>query len=137
MDRKLIAVHKYVEKYSRNAFVDFEHMPESHKAVAQMNGDDLRAFAKDVGPFTTQAFEYYLTRGKVEDQGFEACSSLKHMAEKYGSSSLERACKVVQANGGTPTLDYIREYLRNELKKVNESTAHGTQGLTRGADQFE
>ena len=63
-------------------------MPEAHQKYLTYNADDFKIWAMSVGPHTEQVVSYFLESGKVPEQGYKACASLRKLGERYGQGAL-------------------------------------------------
>lgn len=89
-----IAIHE--RRYSGKRYVtSFEHMPDNHKAVAEMNSYDgsyYRRRASYIGPETLAFIERLLEKAEFEEQAYKSCIGVIRFSEKYGKTRLEMAC---------------------------------------------
>ncbi len=118
-------------------------MPEAHQKYLTYNADDFKIWAMSVGPQTEQVVAYFLESGKVPEQGYKACVSLRKLGERYGKERLEMACMNTLAYGATPSIRNISSILKSKQSKSaeNAATPKKTQdleryGITRGAAYF-
>ena len=64
---------------------------------------------------------YFLESGKVPEQGYKACASLRKLGERYGKKRLETACMNTLAYGATPSIRNISSILKS--KQSNNTSA--------------
>jgi len=102
---------------------DPNHMPTSHKEYLEWTPDRLINWAKEVGPYTSQAVEKILSTYVHPQQGFRSCLGLIRLASKYSKDRLEIACLKLLAVG-TPSYRGAKSILSKGLDKqvLNETT---------------
>ena len=138
-----MACHRRLQTVQHDPLVKLEHMPEAHQKYLTYNADDFKIWAVSVGPHTEQVVSYFLESGKVPEQGYKACASLRKLGERYGKEHLEMACMNTLAYGATPSIRNISSILKSKQSKSaeNAATPKKTQdleryGITRGAAYF-
>ena len=138
-----MACHRRLQTVQHDPLVKLEHMPEAHQKYLTYNADDFKIWAMSVGPQTEQVVAYFLESGKVPEQGYKACVSLRKLGERYGKERLEMACMNTLAYGATPSIRNISSILKSKQSKSaeNAATPKKTQdleryGITRGAAYF-
>lgn len=138
-----MACHRRLQTVQHDPLMKLEHMPEAHQKYPTYNADDFKIWAMSVGPHTEQVVSYFLESGKVPEQGYKACASLRKLGERYGKEHLETACMNTLAYGATPSIRNISSILKSKQSKPAENTAtpKKTQdleryGITRGAAYF-
>jgi len=108
-----VAVHP--RKRTMGAFsTDPNHMPTSHKEYLKWTPERLINWAKEVGPYTSQAVEKILSTYAHPQQGFRSCLGLIRLAGKYGKDRLEIACLKLLAVG-TPSYKGVKSILTKGL----------------------
>ena len=70
-----------------------EHMPKSHKKMAEWTPDRFIRWAKKIGPQTTQLIMAVLSSRPHPQQGFRSALGILRMGKSYGDHRLEAACK--------------------------------------------
>lgn len=102
---------------------DPNHMPTSHKEYLEWTPDRLINWAKEVGPYTSQAVEKILSTYVHPQQGFRSCLGLIRLASKYSKDRLEIACLKLLAVG-TPSYRGAKSILSKGLDQqvLNETT---------------
>jgi len=138
-----MACHRRLQTVQHDPLMKLEHMPEAHQKYLTYNADDFKIWAVSVGPHTEQVVSYFLESGKVPEQGYKACASLRKLGERYGKEHLEMACMNTLAYGATPSIRNISSILKSKQNKPaeNVATPKKTQdleryGITRGAAYF-
>lgn len=97
-----------------------EHQPVAHRKYAEQTPEHFRAWASEIGEFTSGFVEYQLNRTPHWLPGIRACSSLMRLSKEYGSTRLEAACE--RANQiGSLTLKSVKSILRRNLDGINDS----------------
>lgn len=69
-----------------------EHMPASHRALADWTPEKLLAWAQERGPHTVATVEHILGSKPHPLQGLRAALGLRSLARDYGQARLEAAC---------------------------------------------
>ena len=91
-----IATHD--RSFTRRVYVtDPSHLPGVYYSVFYDNRYDaakLRSWAKHFGNSTFQIIDVMLTSKTFEEHAYKACMAVLQLSKKYGSSILERACKL-------------------------------------------
>lgn len=102
---------------------DPNHMPVAHKEYLKWTPQRLINWAKETGPYTSQAVEKILSTHAHPQQGFRSCLGLIRLAGKYGNDRLETACLKLLAVGA-PSYKGIKSILTKGLDQqvLNEST---------------
>lgn len=138
-----MACHRRLQTVQHDPLMKLEHMPEAHQKYLTYNADDFKIWAMSVGPHTEQVVSCFLESGKVPEQGYKACASLRKLGERYGKERLETACMNTLAYGATPSIRNISSILKSKQSKPaeNVATSKKTQdleryGITRGAAYF-
>ena len=70
-----------------------EHMPKSHREVAQWTPQRLIDWAQKTGPATASLIETILHRRKYPQQAFRTCLGILRLGQGYGEDRLEAACR--------------------------------------------
>lgn len=70
-----------------------EHMPPNHQLYSEWNGDRFRRWARKMGESVFAVVDKLLLSYRVEEQAYKGCLSLLKLAEKYGNTRLELACR--------------------------------------------
>ena len=137
-----VAAHKRFQTRQHDPIVIPEHMPPEHRAYLNYNVEGFRTWAAEVGPMTTKAVEYFLTSGKVPEQGYKSCASLTKLKKRYGAARLERACEYLLSFSSSPSVRNLSSILKNgqDRSQSNENAAEAeptpSYGITRGPAYF-
>ena len=137
-----VAAHRRFQTRQHDPIVKPEHMPPEHRKYLNYNAETFTKWATAVGPMITKVIQYFLTSGKVPEQGYKACASLTKLANRYGDSRLENACRRILSYSSTPSVRNISSILKNgqdklELRKAEpKPTSLNSYGITRGAAYF-
>jgi len=62
--------------------------------------------------------QFFLTRHKVEQQGYKSCMALLKLTDKYSPQRLEEACKRALSYTPRPSLKSVQAILRSEQDKL-------------------
>ena len=82
---------------SRKYITNPSHLPGVYYSVFYDNRYDaakLRSWAKHFGNSTFQVIDAMLASKTYEEHAYKACLAVLHLSKKYGSSILERACRL-------------------------------------------
>lgn len=95
-------------------------MPESHRRYKEQKGwteDDFTLRASRIGEQTEIAIKRLMESKSFIEQTYDGCIGVLRLAEKYGNTRLEAACK--RANMGS-RINYktIQNILKNNLDKI-------------------
>ena len=106
----LIASHKRL-KGRRNQYSTLEdHMPENHR-LYKWNGERFRKWAISIGESTSRIIDQLLNSYKAEEQAYRGCLSILKLADKYGETRLEKACKLALSHLSKPGYKNIKMIL--------------------------
>jgi len=90
LKQKRIASHLRSYKKSQ-AITDREHMPSSHRAVADWTPSRIVNWAKKVGPSTVKLVERIMEERPHPEQGFRACMGILRLGKLHTEERLEKA----------------------------------------------
>jgi len=120
-----------------------EHMPKEHREYSAWNGERFIDWAAQIGECTETVVRSFLTRNRVEQQGYKSCMALLKMADTYSVSRLERSCSRALSFTDRPSLKSIQNILKSGQDKLPADETPpkelpGTQShaFTRGKDFF-
>jgi transposase len=111
-----IAIHQRIQspwKYT----TDKEHLPSSHRFVAELESDRLLQQASEIHKDVQQYISKVLSKTPHEEQGHKICLGILHLGKKNGAERLTKACQ--------RALDY-EIYSYDAIKKI----------LDKGLDKF-
>ena len=128
-------------QYSTNE----QHMPPDHQKYAQWSGERFRAWAVKIGEKTAFVTELFLTRQKVEQQGYKSCMTLLKLADKYGTDRLEAACRKAVSYTPSPSLKAVQAILKSgqdiiaaeDKEPENRNHVASPYAFTRGAEYYK
>ena len=130
--------HSVKERY----VTETEHMPQSHRCMAEWDGDRFRSWAAKYGRCTLEVINGYLESGIVEQHSYKKCMGLLQLEKKYSAGQIEAACSKTLAFSKTPSLKSIRLALRStaaasqpEANREQEM-GNSASGFRRGAEYF-
>lgn len=97
----------------------FEHMPENHKAIAELNRYDgmyYRRKAGLIGRYTGKFVNTLLDNAEFEEQAYKSCMAVINFSRAYSSFRVERACeKAIALNSVNYTT--LKNILKNGQDK--------------------
>ncbi len=139
-----VAIHPREKSRRRDPITNTSHMPENHRQYLTYTTDDFLSWASGIGANTERVIRFFLEAGRVPEQGFKSCVSLRKYADKYSNSRIEEACRQILDFSGEPTIRGISVLLKSHVSGVvadKQSSGvnkpiHRSRGITRGADQF-
>ena len=135
-----VASHRRMQTLQRDPLVKLEHMPQEHQRYLTYNADDFCRWAMTVGTMTEKVVQFFLESGKVPEQGYKACASLKRLHERYGSKRLEVACECAITYGSTPSIRNISSLLKHGQDPIKDTPHaapdYNSYGITRGAAYY-
>ena len=101
-----------------------DHAPANHRSYAERNKTDLLAWAKAVGPNTSNVVAAQFAR-KNPLLGLPACDGIKRLAEQYGTKVFEKAAAraVQMKNRNALSVTSLKSILRNVLGAQPASAA--------------
>lgn len=71
----------------------FEHMPDSHKAVAGITSESLMSWAKRIGEHALLLVKTKLNSVRIPQYAYRSCQGILRLAEKYKYERVNKACK--------------------------------------------
>ncbi|MBP3899066.1 MAG: IS21 family transposase [Mogibacterium sp.] len=135
-----VAVHVRVQASKREPIMKPSHMPENHRKYLEYTADDFKSWADSIGPNTFKVVKFFLESGRVPEQGYKPCVSLRKLEERYSPARLEEACRQILTFNGDPSIRGISILLKTPLKGAPKDAASPVKrkghGITRGAEQF-
>jgi len=118
-------------------------MPENHRKYVTWDGERFKKWARKIGPNTYTVVKFFLTRHKVEQQGYKSCMALLKLTDKYSPQRLEEACNRALSYTPRPSLKSIQTILRSgQDKLLADSSEPETEDIvsqyafTRGPDYY-
>lgn len=113
-----IAIHQ--RTHQRSCYhTQTEHMPSSHKQIAEQRGftkEDFLLKAEKIGPSALAAVELVLKSSFYPEQNYKSCNGVLMLEKKYGAERLEAACARVLL-GTRVNYTMIRNILHNGMDK--------------------
>ncbi len=110
-----VASHLHSRK--RGGFTtDPGHRPDSHRRYAEWTPSRLIRWAEKTGPQTAAVVEEIMRRKPHPEQGFRSTLGLIRLGDRYGTESLEAACRRARAIA-SPSYRSVRSILKNGLEK--------------------
>ena len=119
------------------------HMPSNHQKYISWNAERFINWSEKIGKNTTFVIRFFLSRYKVEQQGYKSCMALLTLADKYSVERLEAACTKALTYTLTPEFKNIQIILQTGQDKINdnETTSDASDtaqySFTRGAEYYK
>ena len=137
-----ICSHAKLSGYSGQYRTVDEHMPPKHRKAGEWNSARFISWAESIGPNTAVVIRSFLSRHKVEQQGYRSCMGILKMADKYSALRLEVACARALSYTPNPTYRNVSAILQSGQDKVaapKASTAKVSEehSFIRGAKYYE
>lgn len=134
-------VASHLRSRKRGGFTtDPGHRPDSHRRYAEWTPSRLIRWAEKTGPQTAAVVEEIMRRKPHPEQGYRSTLGLIRLGDRYGSESLEAACRRARAIA-SPSYRSVRSILKNGLEKqpllITEPTTPPIDHANiRGADYY-
>ena len=141
---KLIATHPRLRRVGDTSTLH-EHMPSQHQYMDEkMNPSRLRAWAKNIGEFSSVFVEDAFDEVEYNPQAYRKISAVLSLAKLYGNTELELAL-MYASHLKTITTKSIKSILDKKLylqKSANNTTAisqslFNTHANIRGANEYK
>lgn len=141
---KLIATHPRLRRIGETSTLH-EHMPNEHQYINEkMNPDRLRAWAKNIGEYSSVFVEDAFEEVEHNPQAYRKISAVLSLAKLYGNTELELAL-MYALKMRTITTKSIKSILDKKLylaKSANNTTAlkqslFDTHTNIRGASEYK
>lgn len=115
-----------------------EHRPIEHVRVLAGEPKTLAQWANDVGPNTSQMFEFHLTSRSDPTNGLRAARRLRALADDYGPQRLEEVCTYALPLNITALRSLISILKESADKKRVQAptTPNEVHANVRGADYY-
>jgi transposase len=121
-----------------------EHMPKEHREYAAWNGERFLNWAGKIGEHTKTVVQLFLSRNRIEQQGYKACIALLKLSDAYSAPRLEQACKRALSFTERPSLKSVQIILKSGQDNLPQEetlppSRPETSGhtFTRGRDYFK
>lgn len=117
------------------------HMPSDHQKYVAWNGERFIRWAEKVGVNAAVVVRFFLSRYKVEQQGYKSCMALLKLTDKYSVERLEAACTRALSYTQRPDFKGIQAILQSGQDKIRDESATtpsntAQYGFTRGAEYY-
>lgn len=135
-----IASHPRKKKSEDPYATNPDHMPDNHRLYLDHNPENIRKWAKNIGPNMERLVEHIL-KTNVEKKALNILNGLKSLASKRTATELEEATKTLMKISSHPTIAVLKSILERQKKKqmkneqVHESKTED-YGFVRGANYF-
>jgi transposase len=113
-----ICSHAKLSGYSGQYRTVDEHMPPKHRKTGEWNSARFISWAESIGPNTALVIRSFLSRHKVEQQGYRSCMGILKMADKYSVERLEAACTRAMPYTPNPAYRNVSAILQSGQDKV-------------------
>ena len=87
-----IACHRR-ERVANRYTTTAEHMPSTHRFLAEWSPERFEHWAAEIGPATVRLIHAVLNAGKVPEQAFRSCMGLLNLAKTVGEARMEAAAR--------------------------------------------
>jgi len=138
-----ICSHRRQDHYGGKYITEEAHMPDGHRKHSEWSGDRFRTWAEKIGPDTLACVDCFLKSVKVEPQAYKTCNALLHLADRYSSTRLEKACGRVLSFTPRPSYKAVDGVLKAGKDKDDtigakerKSDAAAAHGFIRGAGYY-
>jgi transposase len=133
--RRVAAHRRRHDKYRHST--DPAHLPEAHAAYFR-GGETVRAWSKDIGPWTTEMVELIFRAQPFEIQGWRSAQGLRRLEQKYGAARLEAACEIAVGLGARryKPVERILRLNRDQQPNEPEREVVVDHDNVRGADYY-
>lgn len=112
------------------------HMPREHREYLEWNGERFLLWADKIGGNTRALVKLFLTRNKVEQQGYKSCIALLKLAGSYSPAALERACQKALSLTERPGFKAVQSILKLGAASAPARENASPEGFTRGQDYY-
>jgi hypothetical protein len=93
-------------------------MPKDHREYAAWNGERFLSWAGKIGGHTETVVRLFLSRNRIEQQGYKACLALLKLSDTHSAPRLEQACKRALSFTERPSLKSIQIILKSGLDSL-------------------
>jgi len=132
-DNRRIALH--IKNGSEKRYVTIkEHMPHTHRFIAELNEDKLLKWSQETGPETTVFAHEMFAKKAHPEQAYKALLGVLNLKKVYGKEAVEKACAVANKYY-VFTYGFIKNFLKNNKHKNHvsvEETALPDNPTARG-----
>lgn len=104
------------------ATTDRAHMPESHRAYAELSPERFLDWAETIGPRTKAVVHHLMFDKKLPQLGFKSCQSVQKLTQEFGKDRMEAACaRALELF--SPTVRTVRSLLSRALEDKGGAAA--------------
>jgi len=120
-----------------------EHMPKEHKEYVSWNSERFLNWAEKIGKNTKAVVRLFLTRNRVEQQGYKSCIALLKLSDTHSAFRLEQACEKALSFTDRPSLKSIQIILNSEnaktpkIEQVSLTHKKPVSRFTRGGEYYK
>lgn len=103
-------IASHIRNYNSNEryITETEHMPQSHRYMAEWDGNRFRAWAARYGRNTLDVINGYLESGVSEQNSCRRCMGLLQLSRKHSAVQIEAACAKTLSFSKQPSLKSIK-----------------------------
>jgi len=107
----------HIRSYEHGRTTDSNHMPESHRHLAEFKEEKALQWASDIGQATHDFMDTSIAGARRRDDSYRLFNGMKKLELEYGQDRIEKACIKCLGIGGTK-LQNIRSILKTNLDKT-------------------
>ena len=136
-----ISSHKRINNKVNQYSTLLDHMPDHHRLYAEQTSENMKDWAKKVGPHTLELVTKILDQ-QVEKRALKILSGIQNLERKYSTLLIEETSEIIMSITQQPTLATFKtvikrqsDYQKKEHALNNRSAqkANEDYGFTRGA----
>lgn len=133
-------IHNKVNQYSTL----HDHMPDHHRRYAEHTPENIKSWAKTIGPKTFHVVIQILDQ-QVEKRALKILSGIQNLEKKYSAQLIEETSEIILSITKQPTLATFKTVIKRQYdyQKKNSLAHLGTAthinndyGFSRGPDYF-
>lgn len=118
-----------------------DHMPDHHHLYAEQTSENMKDWAKKVGPHTLELVTKILDQ-QVEKRALKILSGIQNLERKYSTLLIEETSEIIMSITQQPTLATFKTVIKRQsdyqkkehvLNNRSAQKANEDYGFTRGA----
>ena len=139
-----ISSHKRIYNKVNQYSTLTDHMPDHHRLYAEHTPENIKAWAKKMGPHTFNLVTKILDQ-QVEKRALKILSGIQNLEKNYSTILIEETSEIIMSITKQPTLATFKTIIKrqHDYKKKNNSSRLQTStetnenyGFSRGADYW-
>ncbi len=139
-----ISSHKRINNKVNQYSTLHDHMPDHHRLYAEHTPENVKEWAKGVGPYTLNLVIKILDQ-QVEKRALKILSGIQNLEKKYSSQLIEESSEIILSIAQQPSLATFKTIIKRQFdykkreSSPNMNTALNTSedyGFTRGASYW-